>query len=147
MKTGFIILSLIIIFSSQASVAGKVFKWKDERGNIHFGDSPGVSGAEVVDIPKYYRDPFLEQRVEELQQALEDNRKERALKKEQEKVEKEERQIKEKNCLLAKDRLNNYQTRTRLYRENDQGIREYLSERERLSEIEKAEKSVADWCQ
>ncbi len=47
---------LLIIFATQA-VAGGVYRWTDEDGNVHFGDRPPRADTEKTDIPRHTEPP------------------------------------------------------------------------------------------
>lgn len=45
------IFRLALLAAVLPAVAGKLYKWVDEDGNVHYSDSP-VEGAEAVDLPE-----------------------------------------------------------------------------------------------
>jgi hypothetical protein len=44
-------LPLIVLLVARLAVAGEVFRWVDENGQVHYSDRPGA-GAEVVELPQ-----------------------------------------------------------------------------------------------
>jgi len=44
-------LPLIVLLVVRLAVAGEVFRWVDENGQVHYSDRPGA-GAEVVELPQ-----------------------------------------------------------------------------------------------
>lgn len=51
MKTSWLLIALFWAASSSAAV----YKWVDEEGVVHYGDSPPITGAEAVDLPEVSR--------------------------------------------------------------------------------------------
>jgi hypothetical protein len=56
------------------------------------------------------------------------------------------REQRQKNCDIARERLDRFTISRRLYRTNDAGEREYLSDQETAEARAKAETDVKDWC-
>lgn len=52
-------------------VSAQIYRWTDENGNVHFGDSPpGNANAKSLDLPKGPSDKEVEKAQRELQDAL-----------------------------------------------------------------------------
>ncbi|MEH6588739.1 MAG: DUF4124 domain-containing protein [Halioglobus sp.] len=64
------LLFFLVIFS--AASHAQVYKWVDENGKVHFGDSPPeAANAQAVDLPAGPSEKQVEQAQQELQQTLE----------------------------------------------------------------------------
>lgn len=46
-----LVLGLLLVLPVQAAV----YKWVDGQGNVHYGDTPPIEGAQPVDLPDYSR--------------------------------------------------------------------------------------------
>lgn len=140
-----IILSVLLVccmLSASAWATRGAYKWVDDDGVTHYSDRMGDKPAEVL-------------HVDSLPPASADNNdKKLLLKKKPESktdVNKKTPAISEKarqaNCVKAKDTLKRYQSMSRMYRQNQQGNRQYLSDEERANTIEQARSAVTQWCE
>ncbi len=134
-------------------LAGDIYRYTDADGNVHYGDRPaGVPSEERVAISSKPTNPAEVQaraqansRNETAEEdgsgadAVDDDRPTRAERAaaERERAEK---------CQQYRDQLETYVTSRRLYRETEDGEREYLDEKEVLDARSKAEESVREHC-
>ena len=147
------LLVLVIAGATLATgaTAGEIYKYVDEDGNVHYLDRPtGASGEERMAITytgtsgstlssqSKQREAYMAER-EERRVA----RSEQAEAEAQAAVEREERAAK---CQQNRSRLESYLQSARLYRENDEGEREYLNESEILEARQKVEELIKEYC-
>lgn len=144
-------LALALMLVTAGSVhAGQIYKWTDEDGNVHFTDKPVGEDAERVPIRSQRTDPA---RVEATVRA----RQEAAAKREEEEntaqaagptAEELQAQAEEraKKCQTYRNRLQRFVQSRRIYREDENGERVYLSEEEMQEARQKVEEQVQEYC-
>ena len=130
--------------------AGEIYKWVDEDGNIHYEDRPlGKTEVEHTGIQSRNTDDAA------VQARVDASRKARAVK---EQVASEappemtkedlraEQQARAEKCQMYRDQLEAFLRSTRLYREDDAGERQYLSDDEVMAARNKAEGKIKEYC-
>ncbi len=148
--------ALLLVASS--GFASEIYRFTDEDGNVHYGDRPtGAPTEERVAIASARTDStaaraYMEQRYslnqtaeepaaqstipEEIVEEEEMTRAERAA----------ERRDRAQKCQQYRDRLETFVTSRRLYREADNGEREYLEEGEVMEARERVQDLVNEYC-
>ena len=137
----------------QSPVFGGIYKWTDASGEIHYTQTPPPDGIATQKIegalPPAESQQTLHEEQRKLQEQLKAFDERRAEQKEAEtirKLEKEDREINEKNCITAKNNLGKLQ---------QGGIKRYLTpegdvirltEEDRQRRITEANKQVAQYC-
>jgi len=146
--TAVIILSLLC--AASGALAGKVYKWTDSEGNVHYGERPPTTQAREIDIPKAppssHNAAPAGNSLQETNKLLEALQKERQQKAEKKAAEEEERKIRETNCSHSKRKLVGYKIGGRIYEIDEQGERSYLSDSDIQQRLEAAQKEVDKWC-
>ena len=135
-----------------AALAGEIYRYTDADGNVHYGDRPsGVSSEVRVAISSKPTNPAEVQARTEARrndataaeqsgdESAEDDRPTRA----ERAAAAKERADK---CQQYRDQLETYVTSRRLYREIEDGEREYLDENEVQEARTKAEENVREHC-
>ena len=143
-----LVLALVV---SAPTLASEIYKWTDDEGNVHYGDRPsGESSEQRIGITYKRTDRAdLQARVDshrESQSARQEARQARAEEQktaEEQRAEAEERETK---CEDYRARLETFVTSPRLYREDENGEREYLDEKETQDARQRAEELVAEYC-
>lgn len=128
-----------------AVLANDIYKWVDANGVVHFGDVPaGNATVEIVHISSQPTNPQAAQarrsaRTEAPGEApaAEGLTKEELAAQERERAEK---------CTMYKQRLQQYLTSRRLYREDENGERVYLDEKETLAARADVQEKVLEYC-
>ena len=131
-KLALALLTMLVVIASGNAVA-QIYKWTDEEGNVHFTDKPVEGDAERVAIRSRRTDA---ERV----QATIDARAEAARKAEEAAAaapagptEEELQAIaaeRAKKCQTYRERLQRFVQSRRIYREDENGERVYLSDEE-----------------
>lgn len=138
------LLLFIGMFLPILAVAGEVYKWVDEEGNVHFGDRPQPNvKSETVKIDKHTPDPHYRDRMQSIKQNVE-SRREASIEK---KV--EQKKLSEKNasrCQDAKRRLYPLKQNIRVFNYDDAGERKYMDDSDRASRIKALEVIVKETC-
>jgi hypothetical protein len=138
------------LLASGLAIGGEIYKWTDENGNVHYEDRPiGKTDVEHVDVVSRNTDNA------EVQARLDADREARAaarqvaseappeMTKEELRAEQQERQDK---CQMYRDRLQAFLRSTRLYQEDADGERNYLSEEEIMAARTKVEGQIQEYC-
>ncbi len=144
-------ITLCLLCTTTAALAGKVYKWTDSEGNIHYGEKPPSTQAKEIDIHKtppssHNAPPAASSSLQETTKLLETLRKEREQKAEKKAAAEKERKTREANCSYSKRRLASYRIGGRIYEIDDQGERSYLSDSDIQQRLETAQKEVDKWC-
>lgn len=128
-----------------AVLASDIYKWVDDNGVVHFGDRPAEDTAfEIVHISSEPTNPAdVQARVSARAAAKETVPGAEALTEEQ--IEARERERAEK-CTMYKERLQKFLTSRRLYREDENGERVYLDEKETLAARAEVQEQVLEYC-
>ena len=145
-----IAIACAALMASGLAVAGEIYKWTDEDGNVHYEDRPvGKTDMEHVDIVSRNTDNTVVQaRVDADREARAARRQVASeappeMTKEDLRAEQQERQEK---CQMYRDRLQAFLRSTRLYEEDDGGDRNYLSDDEVMAARTKVEGQIQEYC-
>lgn len=143
-------LSMVILFSSTIAVAGKIYKWTDAEGNVHYGsEKPAEADAEKmkVDTSKTGVNRGAEA-LDNLKQQVDD---------EAQKVKEEGipaqppvpslpmKEVK-RRCQAARQDLATIQSRGQLRERDEKGNTRYVGEEEKQRRIKAAKKQVREYC-
>lgn len=145
-----LLLALGVALAGSA-VASDIYKWTDANGNVHYGDRPAEDvAAERLDIQSR---PTDRARVAAIVQARAETREQVRTQASADSAEQpspeelraaaEERAQK---CDMYKERLQTFIQSRRLYREDDNGERVYLSEEETLQARNNVQSKVEEYC-
>ena len=143
-------LLVVTFLVNTSDVAAEVYKWVDEKGNVHFGDRPGDSKAEKIDIKESAGsptvEPGLENRREKQQKLLDLMEEERKEKKEKKAKLKEEKEERKKMCIEAKDYQKSFKEAGAIYDLDDEGNRVFYSKDERKAREKEIADKINKWC-
>lgn len=128
--------------------AAEVYKWTDEQGRVHYGDRPGQSSPQQIELKQAApgADPTAAERQERARKLLDELVEERGLKREAEAKKQDEEKQRKANCALARERLDTYEHAGYLYEQDDNGNRRVLSEEDHKLALEQSRKKVEKWC-
>lgn len=140
------VLAGLVAVSSAA--ADGVYKWVDEQGKVHYGDRPPADAAanqvEIEDRPAPSGDDAA--RREKARRLLNAIETERAQNKAAAAREQARSARRERNCAIAKRRVDILQRANSVSITGDDGQRRYLDDEERAAALVRARKLVQDWC-
>jgi hypothetical protein len=133
-----------------AVLAGDIYKWVDEDGNVHYGDKPIGTQSERMAIESRPTDPSRVSAATESLMASRDAAAERradmdATAAEQAELRAEAEQRAER-CASARAQLQRMLTARRVYQEDENGERVYLDDAERNAARERVENQIDDYC-
>jgi len=134
----------LMLLASLDVSAARFYKSIDENGKVVFSDRPAGASAEQIEIQVFTPDVPAPP-VPAAKSAGKDAKKADDVESAQKDV-KALQATRAENCKKAKARLNKLQTISRLYSEDDKGVRTYVSDEERVKQIAEARTSVSDWC-
>lgn len=129
------------------NVFAQAYKWTDDNGNIIYSQTPPPLGTpyELVDDSSIAATTFGVAETKSLQDRAESAKKTRDEKKEQETLIAESEQIKQENCMQAKNNLTGLTSRGQVtIKEN--GLYRKLTEEERQERIQQANNSIEEFC-
>ncbi len=146
LKHAFIIAIAIFIYSMMASSAhaGKVYKWTDENGTIHYGDKrPEGTKTETLKVESNSSAPrpSLEEQLNNLEEKEE---KENLVKQEQEQA-KEAQEQNKLRCNQAKNNLQTIENNARIRIEENGELR-YMTPEEIAKKKEDMNKVIEEAC-
>jgi hypothetical protein len=147
MKNLILLLGLIV---SAAAHAG-VYKWVDDNGKVHYGDSPQASQATVeMNVDQTTTESSVsedllsrEEKRERLLQSMEEDRIEKQEQRDKRKAENDRNRQK---CNRYRDRMRHYERANALYKLDRDGNRVYMSESERASATKSLRARISKYC-
>lgn len=146
-----IAIALTALCLATAATGGEIYKHVDEDGTITYRDRPTGEAGEQVLARTYRRtdNAAVQAEIQRRQEYVASLEKEREAEEERETeqaqaaLDAEERAAR---CEQSRTRLESYLRSRRLYRENEDGEREYLDDSEALAARQKVEELVAEYC-
>jgi hypothetical protein len=151
MKRLLLLIAIFLFCTTTLSVAGKIYKWTDSEGNIHYGERPpsGQQGQQmrVPKGPAYTAKPAAKagspaDARKNLLEAFDKERKEKA---EASAKSEKEKAARDKNCSNARKRVARL-SGGRIYEFSDDGERRFLEDAEIQKRLAEARQSVEKWC-
>ncbi len=145
---GFATLALA---ASGSVAASEIYKWVDEDGNVHYEDRPSGAASEQLVALSYKRTDggAVQERVDAFaeRQAARDEARAAADAEAQQAADAEaEAEANRQKCENYRAQLQTMLQAARLYREGDDGEREYLDDSQREEARARAEELVAKYC-
>lgn len=146
LRIGLIASLLTLSTCTQADV----FKWVDETGGIHYGDTPDRSGArrvEIEDQPVRAEEAAdLQQRRQRVQDWVEARRAEREQKRSERAEQQKQVALREEHCRDLETRLKDRELGGVWYRMGEDGARHYLSDEEIARRTDSLREQLAADC-
>lgn len=146
-----LVLAVSAVVTATPAIAGEIYKYVDDDGNVSFVDRPsGQSGEERLQLT-YARtsstaiDAQLKSR-QQYEEAREKAREEQLTQREAEETLRVEARQRAAQCQEHRARLESYLQSRRLYRENEAGERQYLNDAEMLEARRQVEEKIAETC-
>ena len=135
---------IVMVFGLCLSAHADIWKWVDENGNVHYGDTPAHEYSNRAHLVKQTPDHRPAATPSDRRTDASRGKDVDAGETLQERQAREEAQA--YYCKQARDIYRSYVGAPRLYRTRDDGQREYLTDEEMAATIASAEASVAEWC-
>ncbi|MFW2372964.1 MAG: DUF4124 domain-containing protein [Gammaproteobacteria bacterium] len=126
----------------------EIYKWVDEKGNVHFGDKPVANSEEIV-IPEQtnvQNRPSKEERGDRRKRLLDSFAEDRADRKELQAKQKKQKKKLDRQCAIARDKMKIYNRSRRLYDLDEKGERVILSDKARQQAVEQLAADINKHC-
>jgi len=141
---------MLAVTAASTAVAGDIFKWTDEDGDVHFSDVPVSAEAKKVAIQSRPTNPahvqaMVQSRTDAAAKAAEEQAAATPTGPSPEELQAQADARAEK-CSTSRAQLQKYVTSRRLYRQDENGERVYLDEDEMQAARERVENQVQDYC-
>ena len=137
-----------ILYVTSCSKIYEIYKWVDEEGNTHYTQQPppqDVKTSETIEPSIGEASEKALQKID-LQMEKADKLRQQRLEAKKEQQEKEQaKAVKEKNCQVAKERLQVYSRPRGLIQQGD-GTAIRITEEQRQEELKKARELIKEWC-
>ena len=145
-----ITIACAALMASGLAVGGEIYKWTDDDGSIHYEDRPvGTTDMEHVDVRSRNTDNTVVQaRVDADREARAASRKvasEAPPEMTREEI-RAEQQARQEKCQQYRSQLESFLRSQRLYKEDDAGERQYLSEDEIMAARSRVEGQIQEYC-
>lgn len=135
------LIALLIITLSFYSHA-KLYKWVDEEGNTHYGETPpDYKSAKTIAPPPPPNSSGLD--LKSLRKEITKQAKDTKKSKEDAKQDADYKKKKATYCLQLRERITNYQNSPRVRKKNDSGEYYYANKQ---NEIKKLQSSLSEHC-
>jgi membrane-bound lytic murein transglycosylase len=147
----FIASACALLLAVSPTLASEIYKWTDEDGTVHYGDTPsGNPTEERLDVAYKRSDSnAIRGRIDARHEREANSRKaaeERDKAKQEAAEEAAAAEQKQQKCEQARDRLQSYLSARRLYREDANGERVYLDDAGIDEARQRAEEAIAEYC-
>jgi len=151
MKRLLLLIAISLLCTTTLSVAGKIYKWTDSDGNIHYGERPPNGQSQQIKVPKAppssaSSSSTPSNQAESRKKLLDAYDKEREEKAEATAKAEKEKAVRDANCTNSRKRVASYSIGGRIYDVTEQGERRYLEDAEIKSKLAEAQKDVEQWC-
>jgi len=143
-------ISIAALLTGSLAVAGEIYKWTDNDGNVHYEDRPtGDTQMERMDIVSRNTDNSVVQARVDARIKAKDAARQVASEAPPEMTPEElraEQKDRQEKCQTYRDRLQAFLRSQRLYKEDDAGDRSYLSEVEVMEARTRVEGQIKEYC-
>ena len=138
------------LLASGMAMAGEIYKWVDEQGNVHYEDRPiGDGTVERVSVLSRNTDNAAVQARVGAQRTQRAAARQAAAEAAPETSEEDllaEQQARQAKCQSYRDKLQAFLTAPRMYREDEAGERVYLDEDQILAARADVEAKIQEYC-
>jgi hypothetical protein len=142
-----IILTLSLIYLPVAS-SGEIYKWIDDKGRTHYGVRPADDKAEKIELEleNNQNTESSDDDVITQEKVLEAYDRKRAWRKQRSKKAEEQKTQRRIECAKIRIKLKEYRDGFKIYTEDDQGNRTYISEEQRAKDERAMEEALEKNC-
>jgi Domain of unknown function (DUF4124) len=150
-----VLVPLLLLSVAAAGADGTVYKWTDNEGRIHYTDCPPPPGCQAEIIATQPPPDRTEvERAQERLDALLAEQEKTAAAREQERLERQRRQVaamqmavaRKRACIEAQQNLHSLLMNRPVYYINEQGERVFLDEAAHKAEIEHTRQLIRENC-
>jgi hypothetical protein len=140
----------IVLLVASLSAHAAIYKWTDNKGQVHYGDKPGgASNAKQLNVDTSNTSGILpddasrDEKRQRLLDAMQEDRQEKAQQRKKDQAEKEYRQ---RRCVYLRDRLRNIRAAAGVYKLDDKGNRVFLSNQGRKQSEDALQQQINQYC-
>jgi hypothetical protein len=143
-------INFLALFMLALPASAEVYKWTDSDGQVHYGDTPLAGGkAEELKVDADSASGFAldddarNEKRQRLLDAMQEDRLEKEAQREKNRVEKERRQH---NCVVLKDRLRRAERASAMYKLDKDGNRVFYSDDQRKNSENRLREQIKKTC-
>ena len=145
------LIAAAALMASSSSIAGEIYKWTDEDGNLHYMDRPTGQPSEQRLAFNFTStdNAAVRDRVQarhEHEAARQESRAAAAERQQSEAETLAQNERRHQQCQMYRSRLQNFLRSRRLYQEDDAGERTYLDDDQILEAREKVQDMITETC-
>ena len=157
------ILVMVAAIAFSAAASAQLYKWVDGNGKVQYGDTPPGDAAKVTrlraaspgaapepvpaaDAKKDGKDAKDKEKALTPEQAFQKRQQERQQAEAKAEKEREQTEQRRANCETAQTNLRQLQSGQRMWTVNAAGERVFIDDEQRTRELQRAQKSAAEWC-
>ena len=148
-KTMILFITAALAFSASA-VAGEIYKWTDEDGNVHYEDRPDGKEVERVAVSSRSTNNSAVRASNDARRAREDARSDARSQRDLDKQRAAEEELlaadRAEKCQESRSRMEGYLQARRLYEEGDDGERVYLDDSQIMEARDEAQEDIQAYC-
>ena len=146
-----IILMLMLLGTSSITYAGKIYKWVDSEGKVHYGERPPAGKGKQMRVPSSKSRsvapaPSSDDKTDAANKFLDSVEAERKEKNEAAETAAKDKEIRDKNCSMARRHVASLKQGGRRYEVDEEGNRTYLGDEDIQNRLKEAEAMVKKWC-
>ncbi len=140
-------ITLAVLLFAPFMLQAEIYKWVDAQGNTHYGDKPVKNSTQMeVDISDKGNIKTSQSRENKRKNLIDSFDEDRARENKEKKKRKEERKKQARNCVVAKDRLRQYERVRYLYRLDMNGSRVVVPDNVRQKNTAALRKHIKEYC-
>jgi len=138
----------LILFIGMAPIANaEIYKWVDEQGRVHYGDKE-ITNSQALDLDTAKKGHIntgssREEKRRKLLGAMQEDKERKQTK---QKKNREQKKKRDRSCILAKDRLAQFERASYLYDLDKDGNRVIRSSEDRDKSTSKLRKKIQKHC-
>ncbi|CAG1004309.1 hypothetical protein RHDC4_03461 [Rhodocyclaceae bacterium] len=142
------IVVALCLLTLAAGASAQAYKWTDAQGKVHFSDTPPPDRkADKMTIkPAQPENPEAVARSRDWKTQLEESRVRQHQEQKREAAQQSQRQAAESRCQSARRSLDSLKRERPVYRFNKEGQKEYLEDKDRATEVQRAQDRVDANC-
>ncbi len=142
-----VVLPCLLCASSVS--AAKIYRWMDEGGKVHYGDRPGQSSAQKVEIDSHNKtspNPSGKQRIQKQKRLLKAFEIERQRKQEDQQKKRDKQRKLAQKCAKARKQLRDIRDAHYLYQKGEDEKRNILTDTQRQVATRELKDAIAKHC-
>jgi hypothetical protein len=146
-KQSVIVLAVLVCCAGINLAQAEMYKWVDAQGNTHYTQSPPPDDIQYSTVapPPKVEPGQANERIQRQKQIVDTIQKQRSAAQEEQRLVDEDKQAREQNCKLGRDRLASYERPGVMLPQPD-GSRIRATEEQRQEQIKISREMIAEFC-